>query len=232
MNHIQLLIINWCGSYVTIKLPISSRFQWCKHFKGKMKGGSFFSLYEPGLTSFLPCKDGFYLLARRNLLWDILRLPSSRRAALGLYVILTLWRGRGANQPPYTLLHRSSPRYALRHGRRQWHDSNKKKYICVALLLGIVIRWKMNHIQITFIMSICKTNWMPMGIQCAIQSCRIMYLTLWTMYNPMYLMILYIWCTIWSSLGLCWSYSTCHALGVLVLLTSSSVHNENDDKIQ
>ena len=28
--------------------------------------------------------------ARRNLLWDILRLPSSRRAALGLYVILTL----------------------------------------------------------------------------------------------------------------------------------------------
>ena len=61
-----------------------------------------------------------YLLARRNLLWDILRLPSSRRAALGLYVILTLWRGRDANQPPYALLHRSSPRYALRHGRRQW----------------------------------------------------------------------------------------------------------------
>ena len=59
-----------------------------------------------------------YLLARRNLLWDILRLPSSRRAALGLYVILTLWRGRGANQPPYALLHRSSPHYALRHGRR------------------------------------------------------------------------------------------------------------------
>ena len=54
-----------------------------------------------------------YLLARRNLLWDILRLPSSRRAALSLYVILTLWRGRGANQPPYALLHRSSPRYAL-----------------------------------------------------------------------------------------------------------------------
>ena len=40
-------------------------------------------------------------MARRNLLWDILRLPSSRRAALGLYVILTLRRGRGANQPPY-----------------------------------------------------------------------------------------------------------------------------------
>ena len=31
-----------------------------------------------------------YLLARRNLLWDILRLPSSRRAALDLHVILTL----------------------------------------------------------------------------------------------------------------------------------------------
>ena len=60
-----------------------------------------------------------YLLARRNLLWDILRLPSSRRAALGLYVILTLWRARGTNQPPYALLHRSSPRYALHHGRRQ-----------------------------------------------------------------------------------------------------------------
>ena len=61
-----------------------------------------------------------YLLAHRNLLWDILRLPSSRRAALGLYVILTLRRGRGANQPPYALLHRSSPRYALRHGRRRY----------------------------------------------------------------------------------------------------------------
>ena len=31
-----------------------------------------------------------HLLACRNLLWDILRLPSSRRAALGQYVILTL----------------------------------------------------------------------------------------------------------------------------------------------
>ena len=58
-----------------------------------------------------------YLLACRNLLWDILRLLSSRRAALGLYVILTLCRRRGANQPPYALLRRSSPRYALRHGR-------------------------------------------------------------------------------------------------------------------
>ena len=43
-------------------------------------------------------------MARRNLLWDILRLPSSRRAALGLHVILTLWIGRGMTQPPYALL--------------------------------------------------------------------------------------------------------------------------------
>ena len=61
-----------------------------------------------------------YLLARRNLLWDVLRLPSSHRAALGLYVIFTLWRGRGTNQPPLRIpAYRSSPRYALRHGRRQ-----------------------------------------------------------------------------------------------------------------
>ena len=66
-----------------------------------------------------------YLLARMNLLWDILRLPSSRRAAPGLYVILTLRRGWGANQPPYALLHWSSPRYALHHGRR--HDLEEFK---------------------------------------------------------------------------------------------------------
>ena len=40
-----------------------------------------------------------------NFLWDILRLPSSRRAALGLYVNLTLWRTRVANQLPYAFLH-------------------------------------------------------------------------------------------------------------------------------
>ena len=40
-----------------------------------------------------------------NFLWDILRLQSSRRAALSLYVILTLWRKRGTNQRPYALLH-------------------------------------------------------------------------------------------------------------------------------
>ena len=58
------------------------------------------------------------LLTHRNLLWDILRLPSSHRAALGLYVILILWRARGTNQPPYVFLHRSSSRHALCHGRR------------------------------------------------------------------------------------------------------------------
>ena len=48
----------------------------------------------------------------------ILRLPSCRRAALGLYVNLTLWWAQGANQRPYALLHnKSSPRNALRHRR-------------------------------------------------------------------------------------------------------------------
>ena len=78
-----------------------------------------------------------YLLARRNLLWDILRLPSSRRAALGLYVILTLWRGRGANQPPYTLLHRSSPRYALRHGRRLTSTLQSKAAVNASLTIEV-----------------------------------------------------------------------------------------------
>ena len=45
-----------------------------------------------------------HLLARRNLLWDILRLLSSRIAVLGLYVNLMLWQGRGTTQPPYALL--------------------------------------------------------------------------------------------------------------------------------
>ena len=71
-------------------------------------------------TLFIRIRIRIHLLARRNLLWDILRLLSSRRAALGLYAILTLWRGRGANQPPYALLHIGArPCYALRHGRRQ-----------------------------------------------------------------------------------------------------------------
>ena len=57
-----------------------------------------------------------HLMARRNLLWDILRLLSNRRAALGLYIILTLWRTRGANQPSYALLHigtRRAMHYAM-----------------------------------------------------------------------------------------------------------------------
>ena len=45
---------------------------------------------EGDLLCYLRIRIRIYLLARRNLLWDILRLPSSRRAALGLYVILTL----------------------------------------------------------------------------------------------------------------------------------------------
>ena len=48
-----------------------------------------------------------------KLLWDILRLWSSRRTALGLCVNLTLWQARGANKPPYALLYIG----ALCHGR-------------------------------------------------------------------------------------------------------------------
>ena len=78
------------GSYVEVsgKLPLP-----CCH-----------SMYMSTLAV-IRIRIRIYLLARRNLLWDILRLPSSRRAALGLYVFLTLWRARGANQPPYALLH-------------------------------------------------------------------------------------------------------------------------------
>ena len=64
-----------------------------------------------------------HLLARRNLLWDILRLPSSCRAALGLYVILTLWRGRGANQPPYALLHIGARHATYCATGDKWHNA-------------------------------------------------------------------------------------------------------------
>ena len=40
-----------------------------------------------------------------NFLWDILRLPSSRRAGQGLYVNLTLGQVWDVNQRPYALLH-------------------------------------------------------------------------------------------------------------------------------
>ena len=52
------------------------------------KGSKFFLLSK--FTLRIRIRIRIYLLAGRNLLWDILRLPSSRRAALGLYVILTL----------------------------------------------------------------------------------------------------------------------------------------------
>ena len=48
-------------------------------------------------------------------------------SARPIHVILTLWRGWGANQPPCTLLHRSSPRYALRHGGRRWSGGHEFK---------------------------------------------------------------------------------------------------------
>ena len=76
-----------------------------------------------------------HLLTRRNLLWDILRLPSSRRAALRLYVILTLYRGWDANQPPYTLIHIGAPRATHcsmgddYHYHMQLDNLNKLKHI-------------------------------------------------------------------------------------------------------
>ena len=69
-------------------------------------------------TFVLRIRIRIYLLARRNLLWDILRQSSSRPVCHS-----RLWQGRGANQPPYALLHRSSPSYALRHRRRRVRSS-------------------------------------------------------------------------------------------------------------
>ena len=40
-----------------------------------------------------------------NFVWDILRLPSSRRRVLGLHVNLTRWWAWGSNQRPYARLH-------------------------------------------------------------------------------------------------------------------------------
>ena len=63
--------------------------------------------FTPGMnkmnTPLCAIRRRIYLLAHRNLLWDILRLPSSHRAALGLHVNLTLCRAQGANQPPYEI---------------------------------------------------------------------------------------------------------------------------------
>ena len=66
-----------------------------------------------------------YLLACRNLLWDILRLPSSRRVALGLYEYVILTLGRGANQPPYALLHMELA--ALRTAPRRRRDRGEEE---------------------------------------------------------------------------------------------------------
>ena len=57
------------------------------------------------------------LYARSNMLFDILRLPSSRRAALGPRHYHTM-TSMGCEPAPYALLHRSSPHYALCHRRR------------------------------------------------------------------------------------------------------------------
>ena len=76
------------------------------------------------------------------------QLQSSARP---IYVILTLWRGRGANQPPYALLHRSSPRYALRHRRRRWYSYHKQQRsgIIKAYPLSTPRCWKEQHLNST-----------------------------------------------------------------------------------
>ena len=110
------------GTIKQHKTHSNSNWTWSQRYQGPSLPISAFPLQDISCNIYyhlrIRIRIRIYLLARRNLLWDILRLPSSRRAALGLYVILTLWRGRGANQPPYAPLHRSSPRYALRHERR------------------------------------------------------------------------------------------------------------------
>ena len=57
--------------------------EWLCYGGGHFNGGS-------KVWVFLGFFLRIYLLETRNLLWDILRLPSSHRAALGLDVILTL----------------------------------------------------------------------------------------------------------------------------------------------
>ena len=63
-----------------------------------------------------------HLLARRNLLWDILRLPSSRRAALA-YMLISRYDKDGARTSHHMLccIYWSSPHYALRHWRQYHH---------------------------------------------------------------------------------------------------------------
>ena len=60
-----------------------------------------------------------------NFLWDTLRLPSSRRAAL--YMSISHYDLYGARTNDHTRWCSSSPRYTLRYGRRQiWNFPNKK----------------------------------------------------------------------------------------------------------
>ena len=65
-----------------------------------------------------------YLLASRNLSWDIPRLdiPSSYRSALGLYMSFSRYDEDAARTSHLThcCVYRSSLRYALHHGRRQY----------------------------------------------------------------------------------------------------------------
>ena len=63
-------------------------------------------------------------------MWDILRLPSSHRAALGLYVILTLWQTRGANQQPYALLHIGARR-AMHYATLFWQLTSNVSFYTI-----------------------------------------------------------------------------------------------------
>ena len=83
-KHESLMIFNCTlSSLIDILCSKWLLFETTKHvdFQGQCE-------VQIGIFSQLSIR--IYILARRNSLWDILRLPSSRRAALGLYVILTL----------------------------------------------------------------------------------------------------------------------------------------------
>ena len=75
-----------------------------------------------------------HLLACMNLLWDILRLPSSHRAALGHPICHSCAMTSAGREPATTRIaaYRSSPRYALCHGEKVKHHLNDPKVTSVA----------------------------------------------------------------------------------------------------
>ena len=87
-------------------------------------------------------KIRIHLLAHRILLWDILRLPSSRRGAVGLYVNLTLCRGLGVNQPPDALMHIGAHR-AMHCATGDMSNIiyDRLKYVCCVVMMMIRALW-------------------------------------------------------------------------------------------